>query len=87
MVAMAPTLPHETAVIRHDGSAYPPLERVRGLATPLLAMAGDNSPDWMQAVARAIAEAAPQGRYELFAGQDHRVPPEVVAPVLKDFFR
>jgi len=40
----------------------------------------------MQQAARALAEAAPQGRYGVLEGQTHEVAAEALAPVLIAFF-
>lgn len=47
---------------------------------------GGASPDWMIDVGRQVADALPNGRYEVLEGQEHVVAPEVLAPVLAEFF-
>ena len=37
-------------------------------------------------VGRRIAEGLPDGRLSVLEGQEHVVPPEVLAPVLAEFF-
>lgn len=83
---LAPTLPYENAIMAHAGA---PAERAvyfGPIAAPVLAMAGSNSPDWMQAAAKSVADAT-GGTYRAFAGANHMVDPALVAPVLIEFFR
>jgi hypothetical protein len=37
-------------------------------------------------IARQIADAMPNGRCRILEGQEHVVPPEILVPVLKEFF-
>ena len=41
----------------------------------------------MREAARAVAETAPQGTYRILEGQTHMVDPNVLAPVLAEFFQ
>ena len=50
-----------------------------------LVMAGGQAL-WMESGAKALAEALPNGEYRLLEGQEHGVDPEVIAPVLLEFF-
>ena len=86
MEAMAPTLAYDFAIVRNGGDSYMPRERIRAIDVPVLAMSGSDSPDWMRRAAEAVADAAPHGTFREFPGRNHMVPPEIVAPVLKDFF-
>jgi pimeloyl-ACP methyl ester carboxylesterase len=81
--AVAPTLAYDAAAM---GDSAVPLEQAAGVAVSLLALAGGASPAWMQQAARAIAEAAAQGRYAVLEGQTHEVAAEALAPVLTEFF-
>jgi pimeloyl-ACP methyl ester carboxylesterase len=81
--AVAPTLAYDAATM---GDSAVPAEQAAALTIPLLALAGGASPAWMQQAARAIADAAPQGRYGLLQGQTHEVAAEALAPVLIEFF-
>ena len=79
MVARAGTLAYETGCC-NDGAV--PVQRVRAVACPVLALAGDASPAWAADAAHAIADAAPRGTAEILAGQTHNPAPEVLAPLL-----
>jgi hypothetical protein len=41
---------------------------------------------WMTDVGRRLADAMPNGRHHVLEGQEHVVPPEVLVPVLAEFF-
>jgi pimeloyl-ACP methyl ester carboxylesterase len=54
---------------------------------PTLVIAGGADMPWMPETARALADSLPAGQTRFLDGQGHAVDPEVLAPVLKDFFR
>lgn len=81
--AVAPTLAYDNAVL---GDGLVPRDRLASIPVPVLAVAGDASPDWMREATRAVAEAVPQGSYRSLAGQTHMVEPNALAPVLAEFF-
>ncbi|MEU8590023.1 alpha/beta hydrolase [Streptomyces sp. NPDC048664] len=83
MESIAPTLAYDDAVM--DGGLVP-RDLLAATTVPLLAVAGGASPEWLRRATQAVAEAAPQGTYRLLEGQNHMVDPEVLAPVLADFF-
>ncbi len=37
-------------------------------------------------ITRQIADAMPNGRHRILEGQEHVVPPEILVPVLVEFF-
>jgi pimeloyl-ACP methyl ester carboxylesterase len=83
MEALAPSLAYDNAVM---GDGLVPRARLASIPVPVLAVAGGASPAWMREAARAVAETAPQGTYRILEGQTHMVDPNVLAPVLADFF-
>ncbi|BFO15550.1 alpha/beta hydrolase [Streptomyces sp. KM77-8] len=83
MESIAPSLAYDDAVMG-DGSA--PREMLSSIPVPVLSIAGDASPAWMRAAARAIAESVPKGTYRALGGQTHMVEPDVLAPVLAEHF-
>ncbi len=88
MQELAPSLAHDAEVmgnISHD-SEIPAglLERVE---MPVLAMYGSISPPRMKEAAIEIAEGVPDGALLCLDGQHHVVAPQVLAPVVVDFFR
>lgn len=48
-----------------------PVEALRGLAVPVLALAGEHDTAWRRACAKALARAAPRGRYGMIEGAGH----------------
>ncbi|MEU6668789.1 alpha/beta hydrolase [Streptomyces sp. NPDC046727] len=83
MEAVAPSLAHDDAVM---GDGLLPRDRVAAISVPVLAVAGGASPEWMHRANQAVAEAAPQGTYRVLPGQTHMVEPDVLGPVLAEFF-
>ncbi|MGC0374653.1 alpha/beta fold hydrolase [Streptomyces sp. SAI-229] len=83
MESLAPSLAYDDAVMG-DGSV--PRELLASVWVPVLSIAGDASPAWMREAARAIAESVPRGTYRTLEGQTHMVEPDVLAPVLAEFF-
>ncbi|MER5428888.1 alpha/beta fold hydrolase [Streptomyces sp. NPDC002588] len=83
MEAIAPTLAYDDAVM---GGGRVPRERLASVGVPVLAAAGGESPHWLREATRAVADAVPQGTYRTLEGQTHMVDPNVLAPVLAEFF-
>ncbi|MFE4050837.1 alpha/beta fold hydrolase [Streptomyces sp. YIM B13518] len=83
MESIAPSLAYDDAVMG-DGSV--PRELLASIRVPVLSIAGDASPAWMREAARAIADSVPRGTYRALGGQTHMVEPDVLAPVLAEFF-
>ncbi|WP_327318030.1 alpha/beta fold hydrolase [Streptomyces sp. NBC_01235] len=83
MEALAPTLAYDDAVM---GDGLVPRERLASIGVPVLAVAGEASPPWLREAVRAVAEAVPDGTYRTLEGQTHAVDPNVLAPVLAEFF-
>ncbi|MBM7090107.1 alpha/beta fold hydrolase [Streptomyces sp. NPDC056956] len=83
MESMAGSLAHDDAVMRGGGV---PRELLASIPVPVLSIAGDASPAWMREAARAIADGVPHGTCRTLQGQTHMVEPDVLAPVLADFF-
>ncbi|MFI6641086.1 alpha/beta fold hydrolase [Streptomyces sp. NPDC050504] len=81
--ALAPTLAYDYAVM---GDGEPPLAGLAAVARRTLVISGGASPEWMRSAARAVADAVPRARHRTLTGQTHEVAPQVLAPVLTDFF-
>jgi pimeloyl-ACP methyl ester carboxylesterase len=81
--SVAPTLAYDNAIMG-DGSV--PAERLASVTVPTLVIDGGASPEFMHNAAQAVANALPNARCRTLAGQTHDVAPEIIAPVLKEFF-
>ena len=56
------------------------------IGVPVLVLGGANSPDWFHRTVEATTGAVPGARLVMLEGQDHGAPPEVIAPILTEFF-
>jgi pimeloyl-ACP methyl ester carboxylesterase len=83
LTAVAHTLFYDLTLV---GSADIPVERLAKIQAPVLAVYGGNSDPWAQSSAEGVVSAVQNGRIKLVPGFDHRVAPEALAPVLRDFF-
>ena len=87
LTAVAHTLPYDFAIL--DGNWYGkplPAARWASATMPALVAAGGKSPVWMQNSMRALAGVLPQGQHRTLERQTHMVKPQVLAPVLEEFF-
>jgi pimeloyl-ACP methyl ester carboxylesterase len=85
--AMASTLAYDSEImgdVARGGTI--PLDQARGVTVPALVLTGGADYPWMTEVGRQIADALPNGRHRVLEGQEHAVPPEVLVPVLAEFF-
>ena len=92
MVDLAPTLAHDAACL---GDGHPPVDRLGTISQPTLVLTGPGGEatseelplDYMGSSADAIVAAIPAaGRRRLSEGS-HMVDPEVLGPVLIDWFQ
>lgn len=83
---LAHTLPYD--VILTGPGMRLPAGRFAAITVPVLAIGGGDSPPWLPAAARAVAEAVPGGRYVTLDGQDHGVlqQPGALRPLLSSYF-
>ena len=85
--AIAPTLAYDSEVmgdIGRDGTI--PVEKAGRVTVPTLVLTGGADYPWMIDVGRWLADVMPDGQHRVLEGQEHVVPPEVLAPVLAEFF-
>jgi pimeloyl-ACP methyl ester carboxylesterase len=79
---LARTLPYDIAVT----AGGVPADELANIDIPVLVIGGGNSPAWFK---RSVAEqtaALPRARQVTLSGYDHNAPPEVLAPILAEFF-
>ena len=80
--ALTHTLPYDIALTGDQGiPAW-----LAAIAMPVLVLGGGTSPDWFHRTVRETAAVIPGAELVMMEGYDHGVPPEVVAPVLTEFF-
>ena len=83
LIAVAHTLPYDAAIM---GNFSLPAERLKSVAVPTLVVGGTKSDARLRAAVEAVAQALPGSRLRLLSGQTHNVKPEVLVPVLTEFF-
>jgi len=84
---VAPTLAYDIALI--GANRTPPLKRAAGVKVPTLIL--DGGANWvsmpfMHATATSLAKVIPHAQHRTLEGQTHDADPEVLAPVLIEFF-
>lgn len=81
---LAPTLAYESELLGAGHS--PPTPLLSRIKTPTLVIHGGAGAASMRDAARAVTQAMPKARLRTLAGQTHGVKPEVLAPILEEFF-
>jgi hypothetical protein len=83
---LAPTLAYDSEVMGDvaTGGAVP-VELAERVTAPTLVIAGGAGPDWMIDVGRQVADTVADGELRVLDGQEHVVPPDILAPVVEDF--
>jgi pimeloyl-ACP methyl ester carboxylesterase len=84
--AMAPTLAYDSEIMGDSAGGTVPAEVAGRVSTETLVLVGGASPAWTIDIGRQVADALPNGRHRILEGQEHVVAPEVLVPVLKEFF-
>jgi pimeloyl-ACP methyl ester carboxylesterase len=81
--AIAHTLAYDATIM---GDYSLPEERIAAIKVPTIVINGGSSFPFLRATADAIAKILPNGQRHTLEGQMHNVAPEVIAPVLREFF-
>ncbi len=81
--AVASTLPYDAAIM---GDFSLPTQRLASVRTPTLVIGGEKSETRLRVAVDAAAKAIPNARLRTLKGQTHNVKPEVLMPVVADFF-
>ncbi|UNZ16361.1 alpha/beta hydrolase [Streptomyces sp. 891-h] len=82
MKKIAHTLCYDTTLL---GDSTLPEETLAAVRVPTLVLSSDASTPVLRDAARATAEALPNGEHRTLPGVFHQVPPEELAPVVRDF--
>ena len=84
---IAPTLAYDSEVMGDASRGGTiPADQAGSVTIPALVLVGGASPAWMIDIGRQVADALPNGRHSVLEGQKHVVAPEVLVPVLAEFF-
>ncbi|MFI8827613.1 alpha/beta fold hydrolase [Streptomyces sp. NPDC053431] len=87
MEAVAHTLPYDGRIMGDTMSGRPlPTERWASVTVPVLVGSGDAGAPHMLTGARQLAASGAPYTLRVFPGQEHTIAPELLAPVLADFF-
>ncbi|MBM0228705.1 MULTISPECIES: alpha/beta fold hydrolase [Micromonospora] len=81
MEGLAHTLAYDSTV---TGDGALPAARLAAIAVPTVVLDSTGSPDWLRDAAAATAGAIPRATHLSLAGSFHEVPPEVLAPALRE---
>lgn len=86
VLAVAPTMPHDFAVMgdASRGGTIPEA-LVRAIGIPTLVIAGGASPAFFRDTAERLVKLLPDGQHVLLEGQDHAAAPDVVASAVAAF--
>jgi pimeloyl-ACP methyl ester carboxylesterase len=84
--AVAPTIAYDGRIVGTTMSGAPlPADRWAAISVPVLVMYGRGTAPWLISGARALADLLPTATLEPVDGEQHTVPAEVLAPVLRGF--
>jgi pimeloyl-ACP methyl ester carboxylesterase len=87
LTAVAHTLPYDFTILNGYWHGKPlPSARWTSATMPVLVAAGGKSPTWMQNAMHALAVVLPNAQHRTLERQTHMVKPQVLAPVLEEFF-
>jgi pimeloyl-ACP methyl ester carboxylesterase len=78
---MAHTLVYESMILQSLPSGL-----TASVQVPTLVIDGEQSPEVMRHAAQSLAEALPESLYHTLKGQGHDIVPDVLGPVLAEFF-
>jgi pimeloyl-ACP methyl ester carboxylesterase len=82
--ALAHTLAYDATIM---GDYSLPISSAPAVRVPTLVVAGGADMPWMRQTASALVDIIPNAQIHLLDGQGHNVAPEILAPVLVEFFK
>ncbi|GAA4427287.1 alpha/beta fold hydrolase [Actinokineospora soli] len=86
--AVAPTIRYDYRVLGDTGRGAPlPADRWADVKSPVLAMDGGKSPDYLRNAMRMLADVLPNAEHRSLPGQTHMVKAAVLAPVVGQFLQ
>jgi pimeloyl-ACP methyl ester carboxylesterase len=88
MVAVAHTIAYDVSFVAEFMQGKPlPTDRWANVTVPVLVAGGGDSDAWMHHSADALARVLPNASRTTLPGQTHQVDPNVLAPVMIEFFK
>lgn len=85
--AVAHTLVYDAEIMDGTMQGNPlPVDRWASIKIPTLVIYGGAGPAWSRNAAEALFKLLPHAERRILEGQFHELPPEVLAPVLEQFF-
>jgi pimeloyl-ACP methyl ester carboxylesterase len=84
MESVEHTLTYDYAIL-HDGAI--PVDAAQKATMPALVINGEKSFDILQDAAKNLSKTMPNAQWKTLKGQTHQASPEIIASVLKDFFK
>jgi pimeloyl-ACP methyl ester carboxylesterase len=69
------------------GDFSAPTTRLASIRVPTLAIGGAKTDARLKRAVRVVADAVPRAQHRTLAGQTHNVKPEILAPVVAQFFK
>jgi pimeloyl-ACP methyl ester carboxylesterase len=78
------TLAYDYAIL-NDGAI--PVDAAKKATMPTLVMNGDKSFDFMSKAAKNLSRSMPNAQWKALKDQTHQASPEILAPVLNEFFK
>lgn len=85
---VAHTYPYDITIVK-DYQRGKPLttQQWNSVKIPMIFLTGGKSPTWMQNSMSALTNAFPKAQHQTLKGQTHDVKPEVLTPILIEFFK
>ncbi len=84
---VAHTIPYDGAFVGDLQRGTPlPADRWANVSIPTLVIDGGESPAWMRNAVQAVVDVLANARRLTLEGQSHDVDPEILAPILKEYF-
>jgi pimeloyl-ACP methyl ester carboxylesterase len=85
MLAVAPTMGFDLAIMGDAEGGSIPVDAVRSVTVPTLVVAGGASPAFFRTTAERLVQLLPQAELVVLEGHDHGAPADAVAPVVAGF--
>lgn len=88
MLAIAPTIPYDASFVGEFMQGKPlPADHWAKVTVPVLVADGGASDAWIRRAADALAKVLPHASRQTLEGQTHMVDPNVLAPILIEYFK